>query len=258
MDNKSFDTQRIAEGYAKRPWLHKCVIENLKQDCNLPASFMFSNGLDVGCGAGLSTRALKLICNQVTGTDISKSMINVCKELFYGNKDYTFYVSKAEETRVLKRKYDIVTASGMIDWVDEKSFLNNMLQITTEDCYILIYDFWITDRMSGVPHYTTWYQEEYLKRFLKPPRKERVWSQEDMIGGLQIYKQTEYEFRYTFSLDAFVEFMMIQSNINIKIENGEISETQIREWMKESLYPYFNEFERTLIFDGYSWYIKRM
>ena len=40
MDNKSFDSKRIALGYAKRPWLHKSVIERLKTDCNLDEGFM--------------------------------------------------------------------------------------------------------------------------------------------------------------------------------------------------------------------------
>ena len=59
MNNKSFDTKRIAEGYANRPWLHKYVIEQIKLD--YPTKFNYKNGLDVGCGAGLSTKALKLI-----------------------------------------------------------------------------------------------------------------------------------------------------------------------------------------------------
>ena len=68
MNNKSFDAQRIAEGYAKRPWLHKGVMKQIQNDCNIER---LENGLDVGCGAGLSTKALKLICDHVTGTDIS-------------------------------------------------------------------------------------------------------------------------------------------------------------------------------------------
>ena len=48
MDNKAFDSKRIAQGYAKRPWLHKSVIEQIKKDCSLPNDYMFKNGLDVG------------------------------------------------------------------------------------------------------------------------------------------------------------------------------------------------------------------
>ncbi|MCR4781348.1 MAG: hypothetical protein K5851_01175, partial [Lachnospiraceae bacterium] len=31
MNNKSFDSHRIAEGYAKRPWLHKGIIERFRK-----------------------------------------------------------------------------------------------------------------------------------------------------------------------------------------------------------------------------------
>lgn len=41
MNNQSFDVQRIAEGYAKRPWLHKEVINQIKKDCNIES---FENG----------------------------------------------------------------------------------------------------------------------------------------------------------------------------------------------------------------------
>jgi hypothetical protein len=33
MDSRSFDSKRIALGYAKRPWLHNEVIERVKRDC---------------------------------------------------------------------------------------------------------------------------------------------------------------------------------------------------------------------------------
>lgn len=70
MDNKAFDSKRIAHGYAKRPWLHKSVIEKIKQDCSLPKDYIFKNGLDVGCGAGLSTKALRLICEKWSSVKI--------------------------------------------------------------------------------------------------------------------------------------------------------------------------------------------
>ena len=116
MDNTSFDSKRIAEGYIKRPWLHKNVMENLRKDLKLAESFRFRNGLDVGCGAGLSTKALRLICDKVTGTDISGAMINVCKDLY--DDTFSFYIAKAEETRIPDEKYDIVTAAGCINWVE--------------------------------------------------------------------------------------------------------------------------------------------
>ena len=259
MNNKSFDSKRIAEGYAKRPWLHKSVMDNLLKDLSLPADYKFKNGLDVGCGAGLSTKALRLICDRVTGTDIADAMVEACQDIYGADPAYTFYVAKAEETAIPAetQKYDIVTAAGCINWVDEKKFMENMKDVAEANALIVIYDFGITNKMAGSSDYTTWYNEEYLKRFPKPPRKENKWTQDDLITGFTMEKQTEYEMEYVFSLDAFVDFMMIQSNVNSKVEGGEISEADARQWMKESLAPIFASKEQTLIFYGYSWYIRK-
>ena len=111
MNNISFNSKRISEGYLNRPWLHRDIIEIIKRDLNITTSYQ--SGLDIGCGAGLSTKALKLICEKVTGTDISSEMINICKET-YDDKLFNFYVAKAEETKIPEERYDIITAAGVI------------------------------------------------------------------------------------------------------------------------------------------------
>ncbi|WP_034446691.1 class I SAM-dependent methyltransferase [Butyrivibrio sp. AE2032] len=257
MNNKSFDSKRIALGYAKRPWLHKSVIEQMKIDCDLDEDLKFKNGLDVGCGAGLSTKALRLICDKVTGTDIADAMVEVCKELYGDDPAYSFYVAKAEETKIPEKKYDIVTAAGCINWVDEKKFMENMSDVLADNGLIVIYDFGITDRMAGNEAYTRWYQDEYLKRFPKPPRKENKWTQDDLPEGFIMEKQTDYDMEYSFKLDAFVDFMLIQSNVNAQIESGSISAEQARDWMIQSLSSVFGDGEKQLIFYGYSWYIRK-
>jgi ubiquinone/menaquinone biosynthesis C-methylase UbiE len=257
MDNKAFDSKRIAQGYAKRPWLHKSVIEKIKQDCSLPKDYIFKNGLDVGCGAGLSTKALRLICEKVTGTDIAESMVEVCDEIYGTDHSYSFYVAKAEETRIPNEKYDIVTAAGCINWVDEKKFMNNMAEVLDDNGLIVIYDFGITDRMVGNDDYTRWYRDEYQSRFPKPPRKENKWTQADLVDGFVMEKQTEYDMEYSFTLDKFVDFMLIQSNVNAQIESGSAGSDEIKKWMMESLTPVFAGRERQLVFYGYSWYIRK-
>lgn len=253
MNNKAFDAQRIAEGYAKRPWLHKEVMEQIKKDCNIEH---LKNGLDVGCGAGLSTKALRLLCDYVTGTDISPEMITVCENI-YNDSSYTFYVSKAEETKIPVVPYDIITAAGVINWVEKDLFLKNAEQILNNSGFIVVYDFGITDRMVDKPEYTEWYRQEYLKKFPKPYRKEDVWSQADLTDAFRMEMQTRYELTYDFSLDEFIDFMMIQSNVNEKIERGIMSVEEVRCWMKSSLEPIFNDKKRTLIFEGYNWYIRK-
>lgn len=254
MNNKSFDSKRIAAGYAKRPWLHKSVMEQIKEDCEV--KYNFRNGLDVGCGAGLSTKALKLICDKVTGTDISEAMVEVCKEL-YTDLDFEFYVAAAEQTRIPAEPYDIVTAAGVINWVDRELFLNNLQEVMAQGGLLVIYDFWITDKMVDGEAYTHWYQEEYLRKFPKPPRKENTWCQEDLGKHFELKKQVNHQMQYEFDLNSFIDFMMIQSNVNAQIEEGNKTETEVREWMKNTLEALFGEDRKRLVFEGYNWYVEK-
>ncbi|MCQ2499473.1 MAG: class I SAM-dependent methyltransferase [Lachnospiraceae bacterium] len=120
-----------------------------------------------------------MICKKVTGTDISEEMIEICEEL-YPEDDFTFYVAKAEETHIPKLKYDIVTAAGVINWVDKDMFLQNMSDVMAADGKLVIYDFGITNQMRENPEYTDWYNNEYLNKFPKPKRNENIWSEKDM------------------------------------------------------------------------------
>ena len=252
MNNKSFDYKRIAEGYKDRPFLHKQVMEQLQRDMSIS---YFHNGLDIGCGAGLSTKALKLICEKVTGADISEEMVLVAKEM-YPEKDYTFFVSKAEEIPAPDILYDIVTVAGALPWIEEGAFLENLKSVINKEGILLIYDFWISDKMNGVPEYTDWYHKEYLTKFPKPPRKETIWTDEDVVPyGFQILKQMTYQMEYTFNIEDFVKFMMIQSNVSAKIEGEGQNRKAVKEWFEQSLKSIFDGKNRTLLFEGYSWYV---
>ncbi len=252
MNSKSFDYQRIAQGYAMdRPFLHKQVMELLRKD--LPGEGNFQNGLDIGCGAGLSTKALKLLCDKVTGVDISGEMIIAARTL-YQEPAYTFFQSSAEEIKAPPHSFDIVTAAGVVNWVDEKSFLTNLWPIMTKEGILVVYDFWITDRMKGNEAYTGWWHDRYLKEFPKPPRKEIIWTQE-MVGpcGFIMDKQAAYTLEYGFDKEAFIKFMMTQSNVNAQIDEGGKTAGEAACWFEDTLGEVFSKEKETLIFEGWYW-----
>ena len=61
-------------------------------------------------------------------------MVSVCKEFY--DDSFDFYTAKAEETVVPNEKYDIVTAAGCINWVDEVRFMENMKAVTSPTPFI--------------------------------------------------------------------------------------------------------------------------
>lgn len=251
--NTDFDYQRIAQGYKDRPFLHRQVIERFQNDTGRQH---FELGLDIGCGAGLSTKALKAICTNVIGTDLSPEMIRVAKEVCVQEQGITYLVSSAEDLSLENTKADIATAAGAIQWIDRDRFLPKLRQHMKAGGYLLIYDFAISDTMTAIPAYTDWWHGQYLAQFPKPYRNEAVWKNEDVsLYGFRMIEQIDLNMEYTFHLKSFIEFMMIQSNVNVRIESGEIKEDAARTWFHKTLSPIFQEQTRQLIFKGYSWYL---
>lgn len=256
MKQTDFDFKRIAQGYKERPFLHKQVIEQFQNDIT---EQIFSHGLDIGCGAGLSAKALRQICNHVTGADISSEMIEVAKEVCEYAQGYEFIVSSAEKIPAIKEGYDIATAAGVIQWVEQEPLLQNLKNIVNPSGYVVIYDFCISDQMKANEAYTSWWHDAYLKAFPKPFRNEEVWTDKDVRKyGFSMLKQVQYEMEYEFDRNAFIKFMMIQSNVNAKIEGEGRGEKQVREWFETTLTPIFGNEKKILIFKGYSWYLQNM
>lgn len=251
MNPYAFDDKRIAEGYAKdRPFLHPQVLEKALERHGSEDPFF--HGLDVGCGEGLSTKALKKFCKKVTGTDISEKMIDVCKTL-YPEEEYTFTCSAAEKVGKPKVAFDLVTAAGVVNWIEEKEFFLNLRKIMNKNGVLLVYDFWITDRMVKNPAYTNWYQKQYLPTFPKPPRKEHRWSQQILPDTMRMVKQEEIELTYDFTLNEFIRFMMIQSGVNICLESKVRTKEEVHAWFNKTLLPIWEKEKQTLVFEGYYW-----
>jgi hypothetical protein len=96
-----------------------------------------------------------------------------------------------------------------------------------------------------------------LKEFPKPYRNEHIWTSEE-VGqyGFSMEKQVNYNIAHKFDLNSFIKFMMIQSNVNAKIEEEGMGILEVEKWFQKSLKPIFDEDNKTLLFSGYSWYIK--
>lgn len=248
MTETTFDYKRIAEGYAKRPFLHKQVMEEFLQNKR------FRTGLDIGCGAGLSTKAIKPYCEDVLGTDISKEMILVAEEMC---PDCHFRQVRAEELEE-ESSFDLITAAGVMNWVDETVFLPKCRRLLSRNGYFLVYDFWISDRMKDNAGYADWYRNRYLLSFPKPPRKEEIWTNQTVeTYGLQMKLQKELHMPYEMGLDDYVEFMLLQSNVIAKVEEKGRPLPEVKQWFYDTLTPIWNKTKEILYFDGYLWVMQR-
>ncbi len=249
-----FGFQRIAEGYANhRPYFHPLVIKEIRDQLNLHKKV--HHALDVGCGAGLSTKALLDIAETVKGIDKDKEMIAAAKT--HQTKQVTYIHAAAEKLPFKALTFDIITVSGAINWIDRAQFLPEAGRVLRQQGWLIIYDNFITNQMLENQEYMHWYNDQYLIRYPKPPRNETLMTDEEAGRyDFQFIRSEDYSNELHLSYEQFIEYMLTQSNIIRAVDIGYERLSEVRQWMETTLEPIIPRPIGTFICKGYVWYLR--
>jgi SAM-dependent methyltransferase len=114
-----FEGAEIAAGYATaRPPVHPLIIDKVSEHLRL--TDRLEQALDVGCGAGQSTRALLPLARRCTGLDPVEGMIQQATTV---GSTARFVIARAEQLPVRSRSIELLTAGGSLDYADLDRFL---------------------------------------------------------------------------------------------------------------------------------------
>lgn len=246
-----FKTTEVSEGYAKScPYFHPVVIERIKSYLGL--KHKFQRALDVGCGAGLSTLALKGIAEYVIGVDSSEAMIDSAIK-----DERIEYYNYPAEYLPFDQEFELITLAGSINWIDRVKFFRESKMLLSHGGFVVIYDNNILGIMEEDSEFENWYQGTYLKKFSKPPRDESPMTKEEARGyGFEFDHSETYINKVAFSITRFIDYLFTQSETTVALEKE--GADIIRDWLSSSLEPFFKAQERTLLFGGYIWYLKNV
>ncbi len=250
-----FAHKRIAEGYAThRPRFHPMVMRKLRQHLHLEERF--ATALDVGCGTGLSTSALRDIADHIVGVDDSAEMIAVAKA--QKEPGIIYCHGTAEALPFGESCFDLITVCGAINWIDRARFLPEARRVLKANGWLIIYDNSITEHMWESEDYERWYKDQYLQRYPKPPRNEAPLTREEAgTYGFRFDQAEEYVNGIVWSLDKYIDFLLTQSNVIAAVDAGTESYLNVRRWMHETLAPIIPVTKGTFEFRGYIWYLQR-
>jgi ubiquinone/menaquinone biosynthesis C-methylase UbiE len=142
----TYDKITAFHSAAYRPGLHETILHNCL------GNKKFERGLDIGCGTGVSTIALRNFCNDVIGVDPNEKMLsqavpkdNLNYQLMVGNK-----------LPFANNSFDICTYAGAWWYGKSQALLDETLRVSTKNGAILLYDFEVDlstfyNRMDLVP-----------------------------------------------------------------------------------------------------------
>lgn len=113
-----FDYNSAAERYAKgRPYFHPLVIERIPR---VTQTTRFESAIDVCCGTGMSTRALKAVSDAVVGTDLSHEMIRFAPK----EEGISYCCCPAEEKRKPNEEARIIMRWVLTQWLESSAHCN--------------------------------------------------------------------------------------------------------------------------------------
>jgi ubiquinone/menaquinone biosynthesis C-methylase UbiE len=249
-----FTPKTAAERFAKgRPRFHSFVIEKIKEF--LPLEKPLSFALDVGCGTGFSTTALKEIAQKVIGLDISAEMLAWTEE----EKGVEYILASAENLPLCGDKFDLITISQAIHWVNKDNFFKEADRILKPEGWLIAYDNYFSDQAEKNPAFSDWHKREFLKKYPVPPRGEISFeTASENPNDFILVQQDWHENIIEFSVEELVDFLVTMSNVIAAVEGGTQSIEEVREWLSKNVEPFFKGDERKpFIFIAVIWYLRR-
>lgn len=237
-----------------RPQYHSFVIGKIKESLSVEKPFSFA--LDVGCGTGFSSVALKEIAQKVVGLDISVEMLHLARK----EKDIEYLAASAEELPVCAEKFDLITVSQAIHWINKQKFFAEADRILKPKSFIIAYDNYFLGKMLDDPEFNVWYKNEFLENFPTPPRTERSFpAQSKNPKDFILIKEEWHENEIEFSAKETVDFLMTITNVINLVENGAKMMEEVELWLSKSVKSFFNnDGRRSFSFVAPIWYLQQV
>ena len=242
-----FGTADMAAGYAShRPPIHPRVIK-LAQ-ARWKRSIPIARALDVGCGSGLSTKALQDLSGQSIGIDPAEAMVQLATSVA---PRANFAVAAAEAIPLPSASVDLITAAGSLNYVDLDRFLAEAKRILALDGILLVYDFAPGRSFAYGPGLDEWFSQ-FVHRYPLPSNEAQEIDPQVLaeIAPEFSIKAEQFEFSIPLSLDFYREYMMTETNVARAVRAG-ISIEEIRAWCAKTLSAIWGQNDRDVLFRGY-------
>lgn len=242
-----FASLETAKRYAtSRPYFHPVVMEQLQAQ-----GIHAHRALDVGCGTGLSSRALSKIADHIIGFDLAEAMVTFAQQEAQ-NEDYL--TASGEEFPFPATYFDLVTVSSVFHWLDRKKFMAQTHRVLKPGGHLVVYDNYFQSQMQEDAHFQDRFKSAYFTRYPSPRRAPVEFSSED---GFEVIHHEIYTNDVEFTQDALTFYLMTQSNVIAQLENGRESFDSAYAWIHTLVAPYFPEgVKRTFRYKGPIWILK--
>jgi ubiquinone/menaquinone biosynthesis C-methylase UbiE len=231
-----FDNKSVAQRYGKgRLFFHPLVMERIRKKLCLERKV--EQALDVGCGTGLSSRALLDVAEHVDAVDESMWMLEVA----FSDPRIRYRQMSGEHLDYPAAFFDLITICQVLHWTDASQLFREVYRVLRPSCSVVIYDdFFLWHADEGSP-FLKWLRERFLIRFPAPPRNKQALDAEGKFKpeGFVFAGYEEFSHTESFSSEQLIGHLITQSNVIAAVDQrGESLEDAIQ-WLQTELQRLF-------------------
>ena len=243
-----FGTDEMAAGYAtSRPAVHPVIIAQVYDQ--LGRSGPFRRALDVGCGAGLSTRALTGFATRCIGLEPAEAMLKWASTIA---PSADFVTGTAEAIPLSDHVVDLISAAGSLNYANLDLFFPEAARVLMPDGVLVVYDFSVGRSFRNADSLDEWFS--FFRGRYPPPSDEAETLSPDILNqlnsGFRMRSHQHFEIGLMLRPDFYVDYILTETNVAAAMRNG-VPHSEIRSWCAETLAPVWNGAEHEVLFRGY-------
>ncbi|MDR3701792.1 MAG: methyltransferase domain-containing protein [Candidatus Sulfopaludibacter sp.] len=209
----------------------------------------FQRALDIGCGAGVSTKALTGFARGCIGLDPMEAMLKWASTIA---PSAAFVVGTAEAIPLCGHSVELITAAGSLNYANLDLFFPEAARALTRDGVLVVYDFSPGRHFRDTTGLEEWFSSFY-SRYPPPVHEARNLSPEILAGmnsGFRVRSHRPFEIGITLTPAFYVDYMMTETNVAAAVRRA-VPHSEIKSWCTETLVPVWNSPEREVLFRGY-------
>jgi SAM-dependent methyltransferase len=208
--------------------------------------------LDLGCGTGLSTRALARVARRVIGLEPSAAMLAEARS----GPAIRYLRARAEAVPLRGGAFDLVGVGCVWHWCERARLLEEVARVLAPGGWLAVWDADLLGR-EGSSAVLDWLRESYWARLPRCPRHPGF-DPRDVAAPFALRAEERFEQSVPMTCAALAAFVTSQASTVHAIESGAATRGELETRLARGLAPFFPERGAVPVrFGGPLWLLRR-
>lgn len=228
-----FDSEPVARRYAAgRVYYHRTALALAAEQLGTGTVDL---ALDIGCGTGLSSRAVHELARRVLAVDVSLPMLHAAEPL----EGVDYVAAAAERIPVQDATVDVATIGVAFHWFDQLRAFPELSRVLRAGGALIVYSDFFHGHLIDQPGFAEWLKNTYLPSYPKPARHAYFDPEQARAAGFTEPRYAETQILVPLTAGQLADYLLSQTNAAVAIESGRVSSGELRDHIIDQTARFF-------------------